>query len=194
MLSECHSEREPAEAWPRAAADPARRGAPRSRGSSRRAGPPNLFSATMHPAAAAFVSMPPEQQRGVHLRLLHHALRVWEQHYPPGGRPTYRESVAGTLQELDVELPRQALAAIHDRRDPADIAARYREPITALRDADLTLSPEAAEFAYYAIYNAFRLHALGHSTDPWLVVNQALSTVESEQVVATLQEAVDNSG
>jgi hypothetical protein len=144
----------------------------------------------MHPTAANFCAMSAEQQRLVHLRLLDHALKIWEQHYPAGGRPTYRETVTGTIQELDVQLPFEALTAVREQCDLANIAVRYQEPIVSLQDCDLKL-PEAAEFAYYAIYNAFRLHAMGCKIDPWLVVNQVLSAVGEEQAVSVLEAAVN---
>jgi hypothetical protein len=143
----------------------------------------------MHPAAATFLAMSTEQQRVVHLRLLDHAVKVWEQHYSTAANHTYRETVAGTIQELDVRLPSDALAAVREQRDQANIAVRYREPIASLQDADLEL-PEAAEFAYYAIYNAFSLHVVGCKIDPWLIVNQVLSAVGQEQAVPVLNAAV----
>lgn len=148
---------------------------------------------SMHPAAEAFFNFPPERQRNVHLRLLEHALAVWESHYPLDARPTYIESVAGSCQELDTGLPREALAAIQDGCDPAGIEGRYLEPIIALRDKDLVL-PDAVEYAYYAIYNGFRLHGQRQDIDAWLIVNQALASLERGQVAAVLQDAVDNSG
>ena len=143
----------------------------------------------MHPSAATFLAMPIEQQRAVHLRLLDHALRVWERHCSTTVNFTYRETVAGTIQELDVWLPSEALAAVREQRDQANIAVRYREPVASLQDADLGL-PEAAEFAYFAIYNAFLLHVVGRKIDPWLVVNQVLSAVGQEQAIPVLDATV----
>jgi len=143
----------------------------------------------MHPAAATFLAMSSEQQRAVHLRLLDHAMAVWEQHFSAVANPTYIESVAGTTQELDVRLPSEALAAIRERRDQANIAARYRKPIVSLQDSDLVL-PELAEFAYYAVYNAFCLHVAGRKIDPWTIVNQVLSAVGEEQAISVLDAAV----
>ena len=143
----------------------------------------------MHPSAATFLAMSSEQQRAVHLRLLDHAMAVWEQHFSAGANPSYIESIAGTTQELDARLPSEALAAIHEQRDHANIAARYREPIISLQDSDLVL-PEPAEFAYYAIYNAFCLHVVGRKVDPWTIVNQVLSAVGQEQAIPVLDSAV----
>jgi hypothetical protein len=143
----------------------------------------------MHSTAATFLSMPVEQQRAVHLRLLDHALRVWEQHCAATLNFTYRETAAGTVQELDILLPSEALAAVREQCDRANIAARYLEPVVSLQDADLKL-PEAAELAYFAIYNAFLLHVVGRKIDPWLVVNQVLSAIGQEQAVPVLDAAV----
>jgi hypothetical protein len=144
----------------------------------------------MHPSAAKFLAMPSVQQRAVHLRLLDHAMAVWEQHFSAVANPAYIESVAGTTQELDIGLPSEALAAIHEQRDPTNIAARYREPIASLQDSDLVL-PEPAEFAYYAIYNGFFLHVVGRKVDPWIIVNQVLSAVGQEQAIPVLDSAVN---
>ena len=144
----------------------------------------------MHPTAATFLAMSSEQQRAVHLRLLDHALAIWRQYFSAVAKPTYIESVAGTTQELDVRLPSEALAAIHEQRDQANIAARYREPIVSLRDSDLVL-PESAEFAYYAVYNAFCLYVVGRKIDPWTIVNQVLSAVGEEQAISVLDAAVN---
>ena len=137
--------------------------------------------------------MSAEQQRLVHLFLCEHALEVWEQHYPPGTRSSYQETVTGTIQELDVGLPREALGSIKKGKDIANIASRYSEPKVALQDDDVKF-PEDAEFAYYAIYNAFQLHVVGEKIDTWLIVNQALSTVEPSQVLVALQNAVNHVG
>jgi hypothetical protein len=145
----------------------------------------------MHATVAAFMAMSAEQQRAVHLKLCEHALQVWEEYFPPGSTLTYRESVVGISQELETGLPREALASIREGRDLADIKSAYCEPIVALQDDDLKL-PDPALYAYYAIYNAFRLHALGKVVDPWLIVKQALSMVEDRNVTSVLQQALDS--
>ena len=143
----------------------------------------------MHPAAEKFFAMSKEQQRAVHLRLCEQALGVWQRHYSPGTRPTYQETITGTVQELDVDLPSEALACSRAGKDQAQVQSRYSEPITALQDDDLVL-PEQALYAYYAIYNLFRAHVIGVPLDPWLIVNQALSALGPEADVA-LERAVD---
>jgi hypothetical protein len=144
----------------------------------------------MHPSAAAFLAMPPARRREVHLLLCEHALEVWEQHFPPGDPPSYVESVVGTRQVLDVGLPREALDAVRVGRDDANLDYRYREPIAALQDDDLEF-PDAVEFAYYAIYNAFRRHVQGADLDDWLIVNQALASVGAEQTLPVLERCVE---
>lgn len=143
----------------------------------------------MEAAAEAFFAMSAGQRREVHLRLCEHALRVWEQHFPAGRQLQYRESVAGTVQELDVGLPRETLVSIRAGRDLADIEARYGEPIAALQDRDLELWDEA-EFAFYAIYNAFQLHVLGKSIEDWLIVSQVLSSIGDRNPIRVLQKAI----
>lgn len=134
--------------------------------------------------------MTKERQRSVHLRLLDKALLVWERQFPAGSVCRYRESVAGTVQLLDVRLPREAFKAIQDGRDLANIETRYLEPITGLQDGDLKL-PDNALFAYYAVYNAFRLHVAGETLDPWIIVKQSLSALGNDDAEAALQAALD---
>jgi hypothetical protein len=143
----------------------------------------------MSPIAAQFYSLDPNARRAVVVRLLEEALRVWGQHYSPGTRPTYQESVTGSIQELDVDLPKEALEAIRAGVDTKAIAERYREPIVALQDEDLEL-PEAAEFAYYAIYNGYRRYIERHAVEEKLLLNQALSCLPSEQMESVFREAV----
>ena len=145
----------------------------------------------MHPSAQSFLSMPPAAKRLVHLRLCEQALSVWERHFPPGSEVIYRESVAGSSQELDVLLPHEALASIRAGKDDFGISQRFQEPLAALHDGDLEI-PEDAEFAFYAIRNAFQLHVVGKPTDDWLIVNQACSAVGEARAVEVLQEAIEN--
>ena len=48
-----------------------------------------------------------------------------------------------------------------------------------MQDDDLSLL-DSVEFAYYAIYNCFRKYARDEDIDPWLIVNQALSSSGDE--------------
>jgi len=82
--------------------------------------------------------------------------------------------------EVDIGLPADALRSARAGVDLANVASRYREPIVAMQDDDLNF-PEPVEFAYYAIYNCFRKHACGEDIDPWLIVNQALSSSEDKE-------------
>ncbi|MGG7607812.1 hypothetical protein [Massilia sp. BKSP1R2A-1] len=143
----------------------------------------------MSPLALQFYSLASDQQRFVVIRLLWKALDVWEQYNSPGTRPTYQESVSGSIQELDTDLPREALETILAGTDISGIAERYREPIVALRDEDIQL-PESAEFAYYAIYNAYRRYILLEPVEDKLLINQLLSSLPSEQAESAFCEAL----
>jgi hypothetical protein len=77
--------------------------------------------------------------------------------------------------EMEVSLPHEALQSARAGQDLALIAFRYQEPIAALQDDDLSF-PGPVVFAYYAVYNCFRVHACGEDLDGWLIVNQALSS------------------
>jgi hypothetical protein len=81
--------------------------------------------------------------------------------------------------EVDVHLPHDALRSANTGEDLADVEGRYREPIVAMQDDDLEF-PDPIEFAYYAVYNCFRRHVRGEGIDPWLIVNQALSSSKDE--------------
>jgi hypothetical protein len=48
-----------------------------------------------------------------------------------------------------------------------------------MQDDDLEF-PDAIQFAYYAVYNCFRRHALVEEIDPWLIVNQALASFDDK--------------
>ncbi|MFC3652846.1 hypothetical protein ACFONN_14910 [Dyella humi] len=129
----------------------------------------------MHEAAKRFSELPTTQRKAACLRLCEHALHVWEKSFPEDRTVSYQETVAGSIQTLDLELPRDALAAANAGADTASVASRYREPLVALQDEDVVL-PKDAEFAYYAIHNAFERYALGRDIGEWIIVNQALST------------------
>ena len=103
---------------------------------------------------------------------------------------SYRESVAGTHQNVDVQLPEDAFASAKAGGDLAKFEMRYREPITAMQDCDLTF-PDHIEFAYYSLYNLFLRYALGEQIDDWLIVNQALSSEDTEDLWRKLlQDAI----
>lgn len=129
----------------------------------------------MHEAAELFLSLDGVKKRAACIQLCELALHVWESNFPESHRVTYQESVAGSTQVLDCGLPREALAAVRLGTDTANISQRYLEPLAALRDDDLVL-PEAAQFAYYAIHNAFERYVREREIDEWTIVNQALAS------------------
>lgn len=143
----------------------------------------------MHPLAAAYFDLSEATQKQVHLYLLSKVLPVWQSFVAEHPSLTYLESVAGTQQTVDGQLPEDAVKAIEFGWDHAQVAERYLEPLAALQDGDLSL-PEPIEFAYYAMFNAFRLHVLGEPLDHWLVVNQSLSVFGEEQSLAALAQAL----
>src|SRR5579859_272570 len=126
-----------------------------------------------------FLGLTPARKRVVHLALCEHALAKWIAYTRLHGEITYMETVCGTIQSVDAELPKDALECAKQRRDIANVHERYREPIVALQDHDLEF-PGAVEFAYYSIYNLFRKYAGAEDVDDWLIVNQALS-LETEE-------------
>ena len=129
--------------------------------------------------AESFRRLPPERQRRVHLRLCQEALGVWTEYAAEHAPIRYTDSLVGMRHEVDVHLPHDALRSANAGADLADVDNRYREPIVAMQDDDLEF-PDPIEFAYYAIYNCFRRHAREEEIDPWLIVNQALSSVDDE--------------
>ncbi len=145
----------------------------------------------MNPLAKQFLNASPNQKRAIHFKLCKHALDKWRDYAKAQGQISYRESVCGTKQFVDVDLPDDAFAAARQGRDTGSVAQRYLEPIAALQDHDLKL-PEAVAYAYYAVYNLFRKYTGVAEVDDWLVVNQALSSERTELMwQKMLQEAFD---
>lgn len=134
----------------------------------------------MDPGAKRFFDLPPQARRRVHVDACRRALAVWEEFVRGAPGLSYIESVAGTRQEVDGALPREALDVVASVEASPAIAERYLEPIAAMHDGDFEL-PEPVEFAYYAIYNLFRKYAVGAAVDDWLIVNQALSAYPQER-------------
>lgn len=131
----------------------------------------------MSPLAQQFFAMPQEQKRRVHLYFADIALRQWKGFVASGLVPlSYQETVAGTIQEVDQDLPFDALVCVTKCEHPTSISERYSEPICALQDDDWPL-PDDAQFAYYAIFNTFKKYALNEAIDDWLIVNQSLSSL-----------------
>jgi len=130
--------------------------------------------------AESFPQLTAASQRQVHLSLCEHALAHWTNYVRTHASLRYIDSVVGMQHEVDIGLPADALRSARAGVDLANVASRYREPIVAMQDDDLNF-PEPVEFAYYAIYNCFRKHACGEDIDPWLIVNQALSSSEDKE-------------
>jgi coproporphyrinogen III oxidase-like Fe-S oxidoreductase len=145
----------------------------------------------MHPSAQRFFNMHAEDQKKVQIRLCQHALEVWESLVPKD--LTYRESVLGIRQSFNAKLPRMAFNAVLSGLDNENLDTLYREPLVALQDDDIRL-PDKAEFAYYSIRNLFVAHVIRRSTDPWLIVNQALSSIGEDKAIAALDDAVGSVG
>ena len=145
---------------------------------------------TMETLAKQFHDLPVDRRRKVHLFLGEAALRKWRKYCSAHRRIGYVETVCGTRQSVDIELPADACQAAREGRDNKNVAARYQEPITAMQDDDL-IFPEPVEYAYYALYNLFNKYAARESVDDWLIVNQALSSEEDESKrVGTLESAI----
>lgn len=127
--------------------------------------------------AELFERLAPEQQRQVHLRLCVEALGAWLAYSAEHAPIRYMDTVVGGSHEVDVLIPGDALRSADAGADLANVDGRYYEPIVAMQDDDLEF-PDPIEFAYYAVYNCFRRHARGEAIDSWLIVNQALSSID----------------
>jgi len=147
----------------------------------------------MRQTAAEFFALPAGRRRLALLSLCAHSLAVWDSHYSPGTSPSYQESITGLVQELDVGLPREALQAAQRGSEGAGIQERYKEPIAALQDQDLEL-PDAAKFAYYAIYNAFRCYVAGVDIEEKLILSQALSSLPEGEMYSAFCAALADAG
>ena len=134
----------------------------------------------MKSIADEFYALTPEQRRTVHFALCEHALQIWRQYVSAQTRIEYTESLVGTHQIVDQQLPVDALESAKRSVDVRQVGKRYREPIAALHDDDLVF-PQNIIFAYYALYNLFRKYVQGESVDDWLIVNQAISSEKDEQ-------------
>jgi len=128
-----------------------------------------------------FFALNLEQRRLVHFVLCEHALEKWNLYSNAHEKIEYMETVASTRQEVDKKLPFDSFISAKQGSDSQNIAQRYREPIVAMQDEDLTF-PENVTFAYYAIYNLFKKYAEQEVVDDWLIVNQALSSEDDSEV------------
>ena len=131
--------------------------------------------------ADEFFALTPEQKRSVHFALCEHALAKWDLYIKTHDQIVYVETVAGTRQEVDKQLPFDSFISAKQGSDSQNIAKRYREPIVAMQDEDL-IFPENVTFAYYAIYNLFKKYTGKEFVDDWLIVNQALASEDNGEV------------
>lgn len=140
----------------------------------------------------AFLALTPERRRSVHVTLCEHALEVWERYIRAADQLEYIETVVGTRQQVDRQLPFDALEAVRQGNDSRNIATRYREPIIAMQDDDVVF-PENVTFAYYAIYNLFKKYVQEGMIDDWLIINQALASETDPKLWRTLlQKAIQS--
>ena len=137
-----------------------------------------------------FLALPPRQRRVVHDLLVEHALARWKTYAEKEGEIRYRETVVGTEQIVDASLPEDAVRAVRTGEGVDAVDKRYGEPRAALQDNDLSF-PEPVEFAYYAVFNYFRKYALQRDVDDWLIVNQAVSSVDEREWEGTLRRAIE---
>jgi hypothetical protein len=134
----------------------------------------------MHPLAEQFFALPAEGRRVVHFALCEHALQIWNRYSTVHERIRYTESVCGTSQVVDSQLPGEAFEAAKRNEFSTQLETRYREPITAMQEDDLSF-PEDVQFAWYAVYNLFCRYAQKEAVDDWLIVNQALASEKDPQ-------------
>ena len=135
--------------------------------------------------ADKFFAFNPEKRSSIHFALCEHALGKWNLYAKKQNKIEYVETVAGTKQEVDKQLPSDAFTSAMQGLDSLDVAQRYQEPMTALQDDDLTF-PENITFAYYAIYNLFKKYVKKEMVDDWLIVNQVLSIENDSEAWETL--------
>ena len=87
---------------------------------------------------------------------------------------------------FDNGLPARALELIRQKLtgEPVNrekIYSAYSEPVTAMHDDDIEFPPNI-EYAYYSIYNLFRLIFVPeHGMEEQIVLNQAMSSQLSNQ-------------
>lgn len=143
----------------------------------------------MSPLTEQYAALTSEQQKHVQLVLCEQAYALWLAYVSQNALTEYIETVMGTLQKLDWQLPQEAIEAVRLGSDEKNVNGRYLEPITALQDDDLEFSEEM-EFAYYAIYNLFRFHVMHKLDDSWLIVNQALTALGADTAVSHLTSAI----
>lgn len=127
-----------------------------------------------------FFTLNPQQRRSVHFALCEYALEKWDLYTKPQNKIEYIETVTGSRQEIDQQLPLDAFESAIQGLDSLNVDQRYQEPIAALQDNDLVF-PENIRFAYYAIYNLFKKYGKKETVDDWQIVNQALSAEDNSE-------------
>jgi hypothetical protein len=151
-----------------------------------------LFMETNKTLYDEFFALNPEQRRLVHFSLCEQALEKLIAYANGHKKIEYRESVVGTLQEVDQQLPSDSFSSAWQGFDSLNVAKRYQEPIAAMQDDDLVF-PENICFAYNAIYNLFQKYAENKTIDDWLIVIQALSSEnKSERWNSLLNNAIQD--
>ncbi|SRR6266571_2930768 len=148
-----------------------------------------MTQAARHPSIEAFGTLDAPNRREALVRLAESvALRVWNEFVAAERAVTYRDSVVGMSHALDLDLPAKAIDSVKGGADANLIADAYAEPIVALQDLDMEL-PDAAEYAYYSIYNLFRKYCRDEDIEEALILNQILSSLsDATQVAGVLRE------
>jgi hypothetical protein len=152
-------------------------------------------SARLQAAVVRFLALSPAQRRIVHEQMVGQALARWQAFAEAQGVIRYREHATGTEQFVDASVLVDAVAVARSGDGIAALEQRFREPIVALQDGDLSF-PESVTCAYYAIYNFFRKYALQEECDDLMLLNQAGSSDEDEQewepaLVKAIERAAD---
>ena len=134
-----------------------------------------------------FLTLSIKEKKRIHIILCERSLIKWNDYVSRHKNIHYTESVCGTKQKLNINLPRDAIKSVKMGVNILNNEHNYSEPIAAMQDEDLKF-PEAIMFAYYSIYNLFRKYICNDDIDDWLIVNQALSAEDnvskSEEIFA----------
>jgi len=125
-----------------------------------------------------FLNLSIKEKKRIHIILCEGSLNKWNDYVSKHKNIHYTESVSGTYQKLDINLPRNAFKSVKNGISNLNIEHKYSEPIAALQDEDLKF-PKDIMFAYYSIYNLFRKYICNDDVDDWLIVNQALSSEDN---------------
>jgi hypothetical protein len=136
----------------------------------------------MNSPAQTFMKLSTDEKKKVHIILCEKSLIKWNEYVSNFDEINYTETVCGTNQTVDKNLPSEAINSVKMNIDITNIKDRYSEPIVALQDDDLEF-PENIELAYYSIYNLFRKYICCENIEDWLIVNQALSSLDNDKIV-----------